>query len=684
MKSTRFFPGKLTASLAVIVGIAATLHAAPVVTRENFNELGNAYQKQPVNSALVGLPAGITANFTYNCQLMWSPGVNPAGSAATNNIEVGWTPATPAVTFSKPVVLWSLSAFKKWSNTVSLVGKKNGAMVWTYTNSDPAFNAWFAVIAGRGKPIDELDINSDSWGAKFTDFCLSDASGISPYTNTSPYYIDGTNSLASDYNPGTQALPWKTLQWAATCLQPGDTVYIKAATYSGDVFPAASGTSNAWITYSAYPGQEQQAVLNQAGIYINQKSYIKISGLKIQHADTGIFVTGPGGNYIISSNYTFDTFSSGIAVWGVPWQSDPGLYNYRAITNVLINNNTIEASCNGGWNEQLDIANGVDSFEVCGNILKNGTNAINGGEGIDCKEGTSNGKIWGNHVFNIRRYAIYLDAGNSDPAYYKIQPGLMTNVQVYNNQINNNDSAGICVSSEGRGNMDGIKVYNNLCYSNGADGIILYHYPNTVNYAKNISIVNNTTYNNNTSTTLPYYGGIATDHDTAQNVIVRNNAVYETLHGAFAIKQPWNPATVMDHNIAGTSNPGFANVAAGIFYLKSNSPAIDVGSPVGAPLFDFDGSARPYGRGFDAGAFEYYPSTPSLKIQRAPGQPSAMLNLQGGPKSHYRVDWTPALTNGTWGPLLEIASLPCSPYSLSDTNVSGAPQRFYRAVLLVP
>jgi hypothetical protein len=322
---------------------------------------------------------------------------------------------------------------------VSLVGKLKGVQVWSYTNTDLADYAWFTVTAGASQAIDELDINCGWWDAAFTDFRFSNFSGVSPFTNTSPYYVDGANPLASDYNPGTQALPWQTIQWAAATLQAGDTVYIKAATYGGDVFPANSGTSQAWITYSAYPGQEQQAVINQAGIFINQKSYIAISGLKIQYpgngtGGVGISVLGPGGNYIISGNYTFDTSSSGIAVWGVPWQSDPGLYNYKAITNVVIENNTIEEACNGGWNEQLDIANGVDSFEVCSNIIKNGTNAINGGEGIDCKEGAGNGKIFGNQIFNIRRYGIYIEAGAGTPAYYATAP-LLTNIQVFNNLI---------------------------------------------------------------------------------------------------------------------------------------------------------------------------------------------------------------------------------------------------------
>ena len=677
------------ASAVAALGFAATSHAGPVVTCENFNELGNVYQATLNNTALTGLPTGISANFNWHCQLMWSPGVNPPNSMATNNVEVGWTPATPAVTFSKPVVLWSVESFKKWSNPLTLTGRRNGLQVWAYTNSDTADNAWVTVTRGAGKNIDELDVSCDPWGVKLTDFRLSDATGISPFTNVSPYYVDGGNALANDYNAGTEAQPWKTIQWAANALQAGDTVYIKAGTYAGTVTAVNSGSAQGWITYSAYPGQEQKAVINGGTFQVFQKSYIRITGLKIQHVvgGGGIYVVGPGGNYNISGNYIYDTSESGIAVWGVPWQSDPGIYNFKAITNVIVANNTIEMACNGGWNEQLDIANGVDGFDLRNNILKNGTNAINGGEGIDCKAGASNGKIRGNQLFNLRRYAIYLEAGACEPAYYAT-PGLLTNIEVYDNVIHNNDSHGLGLTSEGLGNIDGIKIYNNICYSNGADGILLYDYGYTSaeNYARNITILNNTTYNNNTSTNMPWYGGIATDHKYAQNVVVRNNISYETLHYAFAIKQPSNPATVMDHNLGTATNPGFVNVAKPDFHLKPGSAAIDAGSPTSAPSLDYDGSARPHGGRFDLGAFEYAPASPFfLSVRCLPGQSNPSITLQGGPESHYRVEQASALINGAWTLLQDVPSLPYSPYTFSDTNaVSGAPQRFYRAVLLVP
>ncbi len=57
-----------------------------------------------------------------------------------------------------------------------------------------------------------------------------------------------------DAHPGTESQPWKTLRKAATAVQPGDTVRIKAADYF--VGPTwivnRAGTAESPITYRAF------------------------------------------------------------------------------------------------------------------------------------------------------------------------------------------------------------------------------------------------------------------------------------------------------------------------------------------------------------------------------------------------------------------------------------------------
>ena len=51
--------------------------------------------------------------------------------------------------------------------------------------------------------------------------------------------------------------------------------------------------------------------------------------------------------------------------------------------------------------------------------------------------------------------------------------------------------------------------------------------------------------------------------------------------------------------------PLSVNAPAGDFHLQANSPCIDAGTNVGAPIRDFEGDPRPDGCFVDIGADEY-------------------------------------------------------------------------------
>jgi Right handed beta helix region len=54
-----------------------------------------------------------------------------------------------------------------------------------------------------------------------------------------------------------------------------------------------------------------------------------------------------------------------------------------------------------------------------------------------------------------------------------------------------------------------------------------------------------------------------------------------------------------------TGNLGFMNAAAGDYRLSSSSVALNRARPAGSPSNDYRGAPRPYGTGYDVGAFEY-------------------------------------------------------------------------------
>jgi alpha-L-arabinofuranosidase len=69
------------------------------------------------------------------------------------------------------------------------------------------------------------------------------------------YYVAQSHPNASDNNPGTEALPWKTINRAAQALQPGERVVVAAGTYRERVRPARGGTGpERMISYEAAPG----------------------------------------------------------------------------------------------------------------------------------------------------------------------------------------------------------------------------------------------------------------------------------------------------------------------------------------------------------------------------------------------------------------------------------------------
>src|SRR5712691_6477130 len=88
------------------------------------------------------------------------------------------------------------------------------------------------------------------------------------------YYVSPSGSAS---NPGTLAAPFRTIQHGVNALSgPGDTLYIRAGTYSeGIVIPATlAGTPSAPITIAGYPGDARPVIdvpptnVDQVGFWV--------------------------------------------------------------------------------------------------------------------------------------------------------------------------------------------------------------------------------------------------------------------------------------------------------------------------------------------------------------------------------------------------------------------------------
>jgi nitrous oxidase accessory protein NosD len=415
------------------------------------------------------------------------------------------------------------------------------------------------------------------------------------------YYVSPSGN---DANPGTKARPWKTIQHAAVKLVAGQTVLIRTGTYRERVMPLRSGTAGRFITYAAYPGDSPlidgarvTLPADQAGLFdISGRSWIRVIGLRLTNArpdinSNGIFVN-KSHDIVIQANRTSNTRSSGIGVW----RSD----------HVTIRGNDVTRACSGGYQESISVAM-TNDFLVESNTV-HGITADK--EGITIKQGSDHGIVRGDLVQDVSRVGIYVDAEDRPT----------TDVLVEQNVVRDT-GYGIQTCTEAGGPLSNVRIENNLSYDNVFWGINVSNcgLANVAHPQDNIVIVNNTVWHNGDS----WGGGIGMGDTDATHIVIRNNIVSDNLSWQISVDRTTPAGTVtVDHNLVDgyrgdtedseikgdavvEGNPRFVDAARGNFHLLAGSPAIDAGSPVGAPGTDFSGTARPHGEGIDIGAFEY-------------------------------------------------------------------------------
>lgn len=391
-------------------------------------------------------------------------------------------------------------------------------------------------------------------------------------------FVDRDHPAASDSNPGTEAAPWRTIVHAAETAQTGDVVYVKAGVYDdGRIEPRTDG-----VVFTAYPGDEHEAIVEGWGIRGIGTSDFIIHGFLLRDiANNAMQVIGPDvDNVVFANNQTLRTQLSGASVRGVLSSQDPG--DFDGVRDILIIGNDIRlASLDNS--EVLSIGNGVVNAHIVANHLTEGDpNDVGGDEGIALKEGVRDSKIYGNVMVGLVDRGIHLDGGSYE------WDALVTDIEIFDNLMANNDAQGIWITTEGRGDVDGVHVHDNIAFGNRTDGFLVYDHPHgneAGGTVKNVLIEHNIAFANGEHSG---FGGFRVNHPTATGIVFRDNIAWanegQDLRG--------DPGTVFDNNLCASSvcehqvDPQF--VAAPLdFSLAPGSPAIGAatdGSDLGVRL----------------------------------------------------------------------------------------------------
>lgn len=320
----------------------------------------------------------------------------------------------------------------------------------------------------------------------------------------SEIYVDpnGSDTLGT----GAEASPYQSP--GLVVLGPGEHLVLEQGVYDPFEVQGNGADGNPAIVRSR-PGFERQTIIrgdlqqhvayggpgvvqNNAtrdGIRIAGKNYITIRGLTCEYVwRNGIFVIGNGadtvsGNIIIEDCFTQHTGLSGILVCGdLPENPVPADDAFRmqqvrirrnelTQTNVVTDfNDTVENSFGepGGVGEALTVANSVRYVYTSDNHVHTTRQY-----GIDYKNHVVDGEITGNRVDAAIRYAIYLDAGETDIRRIVVSGNRMSNCR-----------AGLVLAREEDGNdsgdnlvMEDIDIFNNRTWNMSRVGMQFQRHP---------------------------------------------------------------------------------------------------------------------------------------------------------------------------------------------------------------
>jgi hypothetical protein len=376
------------------------------------------------------------------------------------------------------------------------------------------------------------------------------------------YFVDtaGVGGSPSNSNPGTISSPWLTISYGVAQLASGDTLYLRAGTYSG----AANRIDS---TVYTVPGNFTILNYNSESVIIQPPDATNCINLS-SGTQTNITIQGLILDGSLQSNINYQ----GIYISGTASYININVCSIRYFPNF-----GISLSNNNGSANNITIYGCAIHGNGSGSLATNGHGIYN--------TGASDVTINNCTIYNNLGYGIH---NNEDDGLYDVNNCITYGNLIYNNGRSTTTSYGI-VDDGGEDNL----YYNNIIYDNYG-GISIY------SNSKAALVYNNTIYNNNPSTGS---GGIdcqyyATAPTIENNIVYNNNSAINDYGGSATIRNNY------------TSNPLFVNAGAGNFQLQATSLCIGAGLTIPAVTIDFAGNPRtvPY----TIGAYQYLGSVATI------------------------------------------------------------------------
>lgn len=424
-----------------------------------------------------------------------------------------------------------------------------------------------------------------------------DGLALDPYQPLT-YYVDQGHPLASDSNPGTESLPWLTIQKAADTVWAGDTVIVKTGVYNERI-TFANGTRGApgqLITFKAQPRRS----VTMWGFYTKYAHYLRIEGFNITTDSSltgwteqnGVFIDS---DYVeIVDNYLYNLHGSAISGTSLGalvannyiYHSQMGIVISGA--GWLVEGNEVERLYDYGGGDCDYSRFFGDNHVIQGNFF-HGTDFNEIGDAhVDCFQTFDNNGEYAHHVLFEGNVCYAFHQGfMGEAAYYHD----ISDLVFQNNVFAHGGAWGMSVHQiknvTAVHNVFADIQYHGIGFRDGATGLVF----------------NNIFYNAGSNYWAADGGEVQGSH----------NLLYSTL-GAV------DPADFPDDLV--NLDPLFANPANDDYHIPAISPAVDAGMASGVPT-DLEGNPRPQGNGYDIGAYEF---TPALALKGRPGSETIYLS----------------------------------------------------------